>query len=200
MLDKVVLFCGKAGSGKTTLANALYSCLVGKGYSCYQASFATLLKKKLGDLLQADFVNNADLKNESVIFKDKLISCRSLLQKLGDLVRSVDRDYFVKHVCFELKRYKKGIVIIDDLRLYNELATLVSFAKRLYIVGIDSANADNDNGAKLSHASENYDGLKEFISHFCLKHGSVAWLELESYKTRSVANDEAVLLDFVCNG
>lgn len=197
MLDKVVLFCGKAGSGKTTLANALYSCLVDKGYSCYQVSFATLLKQKLGDLLQADFVNNADLKNESVIFKDKLISCRSLLQKLGDIVRSVDRDYFVKHVCLELKRYKKGIVIIDDLRFYNELSTLVSFAKRLYIVGIDSANANNDNSAELSHASEDYDSLKLFIRKFYLKHDSVAWLELESYKTRALSNDKAVLLDFV---
>lgn len=200
MLDKIVLFCGKAGSGKTTLANALYSCLVDKGYSCYQVSFATLLKQKLGDLLHADFVNNADLKNESVIFKDKLISCRSLLQKLGDLVRSVDRDYFVRHVCFGLKHYKKGIVIIDDLRFYNELTPLVSFAKRLYIVGIDSANDDNDNSAELSHASENYDGLKEFIKHFYLKHDSVAWLELASYKTRTLSNDKAVLLDFVCSG
>lgn len=199
MLDKLVLFCGKAGSGKTTLANAIYSCLADKGYSCYQVSFATLLKQKLGDLLQADFANNAELKNESVIFKDKLISCRSLLQKLGDLVRSVDRDYFVKHVCFGLRRYKKGIVIIDDLRFYNELTPLVSFAKRLYIVGIDSFNANNDNSAKLSHASENYDSLKRFICQFCLKHNSVAWLELESYKTRPVANDRAVLLDFVCS-
>lgn len=200
MLDKIVLFCGKAGSGKTTLANTLYSCLVGKGYSCYQVSFATLLKQKLGDLLQADFVNNANLKNESVIFKDKLISCRSLLQKLGDLVRSVDRDYFVKHVGFELKHYKKGIVIIDDLRFYNELPTLVNFAKRLYIVGINSANADNDDSSELSHASEDYDSLKLFIHQFYLKHDSVAWLELESYKTRALSNDKAVLLDFVCSG
>ncbi|GHQ09685.1 hypothetical protein VN0274_12220 [Helicobacter pylori] len=111
MLDKVVLFCGKSGSGKTTLANTLYSCLVDKGYSCYKVSFAALVKQKLSDLLQADFVNNADLKNESVIFEYKLISCRSLLQKLGDLVRSVDRNYFVKHVCFWVKHYKKGIVI-----------------------------------------------------------------------------------------
>ncbi|WP_154443885.1 hypothetical protein [Helicobacter pylori] len=147
--------------------------------------------------MQADFVNNADLKNESVIFKDKLISCRSLLQKLGDLVRSVDRDYFVKHVCFELKRYKKGIVIIDDLRFYNELTPLLSFTKRLYIVGIDSFNANNDNSAELSHASENYDSLKGFIRQFYLKHNSVAWLELESYKTRALANDKAALLDFV---
>lgn len=200
MFDKVVLFCGKAGSGKTTLANSLYSCLVDKGYSCYQVSFATLLKQKLGYLLQADFVNNADLKNESVIFKDKLISCRSLLQKLGDLFRSVDRNYFVKHVCFELKHYKKGIVIIDDLRFCNELIPLVSFARRLYIVGINSANANNDNSAELSHASENYDGLKEFIKRFIANHNSVAWLELESYKTRALSDDEAVLLDFVCSG
>lgn len=197
MLDKIVLFCGRAGSGKTTLANALYSCLVGKGYSCYQVSFATLLKQNLGDLLQADFVNNDDLKNESVIFKDKLISCRSLLQKLGDLVRFVDRDYFVKHVCSQLKHYKKGVVIIDDLRFHNELVSLVGSAKRLYIVGIDSANDNNNNSAELSHASENYDGLKRFTHNFYLKHDSVAWLELESYKTRDLSNDNAVLLDFV---
>lgn len=197
MLDKVVLFCGKAGSGKTTLANALYSCLVDKGYSCYQVSFATLLKQKMSDLLQADFVNNADLKNESIIFKNKLISCRSLLQKLGDLVRSVDRDYFVKHVRLGLKHYKKGVVIIDDLRFHNELTNLLSSAKRLYIVGIDSFNAGNDNSAELIHASENYDNLKGFIKRFIAKHDSVAWLELKSYETRAVANDEAVLLDFV---
>ena len=200
MLDKVVLFCGKAGSGKTTLANSLYSCLVDKGYSCYQVSFARLLKQKLSDLLQADFVNNADLKNESVIFKDKLISCRSLLQKLGDLVRSVDRDYFVKHVCFGLKHYKKGIVIIDDLRFYNELIPLLNFAKRLYIVGIDSPNANNDNSTELSHASENYESLLRYIKHLSLKNKVVSLLELESYKTRALSNDKAVLLDFVCSG
>ena len=33
MFNKIALFCGKAGSGKTTLANALYSYLVDKGYS-----------------------------------------------------------------------------------------------------------------------------------------------------------------------
>ncbi|WP_195833461.1 hypothetical protein [Helicobacter pylori] len=110
---------------------------------------------------------------------------------------SLDLFIFVKHVCLELKRYKKGIVIIDDLRFYNELTPLVSFTKRLYIVGIDSLNANNDNSAELSHASENYDSLKLFIRKFYLKHDSVAWLELESYKTRSVANDKAVLLDFV---
>lgn len=198
MLDKIIAFCGNYGSGKTTLANLLYNELAYKGYPCYEFSFATKLKQMLGDLLQADFVNNADLKNESVIFKDKLISCRSLLQNLGDIVRSVDRDYFVKHVCFELKHYKKGVAIIDDLRFHNELTHLLSFTKRLYIVGIDSVNANNENSAELSHASENYEGLKDFVKRFQLKHNSVAWLELESYKDRDTKADKAVLLDFVC--
>lgn len=197
MLDKIVLFCGKAGSGKTTLANTLYNELVIKDLPCYKFSFATILKQMLGDLVKADFVNNADLKNESVIFKDKLISCRSLLQNLGDIVRSVDKDYFVKHVCFELKHYKKGVAIIDDLRFYNELVPLVSFTKRLYVVSIDSVNANNGNSAELSHASENYDSLNDFIKRFQLKHDSVAWLELENYKTRDTNDDKAVLLDFV---
>ncbi|WP_187869848.1 hypothetical protein [Helicobacter pylori] len=159
MLDKIIAFCGKAHSGKTTLANLLYDELVDKGLPCYKYSFATILKQMLGDLLKADFINNADLKNESVIFQDKPISCRSLLQNLGDIVRSVDRDCFAKHVCFELKHYKKGVAIIDDLRFYNELTPLVSFAKRLYIVGIDSANANNENSAEVKHASENYDDV-----------------------------------------
>ncbi len=130
-------------------------------------------------------------------FTDKLISCRSLLQNLGDMVRSVDKDYFVKNVCFELKRYKKGIVIIDDLRFYNELTPLINFAKRLYIVCIDRVNTNNDNSAELKHASENYDELLKYIKRFSLKHNGVSFLELENYKTRRVANDKAVLLDFV---
>lgn len=197
MLDKIIVFCGNFGCGKTTLANLLYNELVDKDLPCYKISFATILKQMLSDLLKADFVNNDDLKNESVIFKDKLISCRSLLQNLGDIVRSVDKDYFVKKVGYSLKRYKKGVAIIDDLRFHNELTSIVSFAKRLYIVAIDSPYDNHTNTAELKHASENYNDLKDFIKRFQLKHHSVDWLELENYKTRAVGNDKSVLLDFV---
>lgn len=197
MLDKIVLFCGNFGCGKTTLANKLYKELVSKDLPCCKVSFATILKQMLGDLLKADFLNNDELKNESVIFKDKLISCRSLLQNLGDIVRSVEKDYFVKQVGFKLKDYKKGVAIIDDLRFYNELVPLVSFAKRLYIVTIDSPYDNNTNTAELNHASENYDELKGLIKRFQLKHHSVAWLELESFVNRDTKLDKDLLLDFV---
>lgn len=186
MLDKIIVFAGKYSSGKTTLANWLYNGLVDKGFPCYKHSFATLLKQMLGDLLKADFINNPDLKNESVIFKDKLISCRSLLQNFGDIIRSVDKDYFVKYLCFEIKNHKNGVVIIDDLRFHNELAPLISFTKHLYIVGIDSANTNNNNSAEINHASENYDGLKGFIKLFIAKHNCVSWLELASFVDRDL--------------
>lgn len=197
MLDEIIVFCGRCGCGKTTLANLLYKELVSKDLPCYKVSFATILKQMLGDLLKADFVNNAELKNESVIFKDKLISCRSLLQNLGDIVRSVDKDYFVKQVGYSLKHYKKGVAIIDDLRFYNELVPLVRFAKRLYIVAIDSPYDNNTNIAELKHASENYYELKGLIKRFQLKHHSVAWLELESFVDRDTKADKDLLLDFV---
>lgn len=197
MLDKIVVFCGNFGCGKTTLANYIHNELVDNGLLCYKFSFATPLKQMLVALLQADFVNNDGLKNESVIFKGELISCRSLLQNLGDIVRSVDKDYFVKHLCFGLKHYKKGVVIIDDLRFYNELTPLVSFTKRLYIVAIDSHYDNNTNIAELKHASENYDELLKYIKLFSLKHNGVSLLELESCVDRDTNTNKAVLLDFV---
>lgn len=197
MLDKMVVFAGNFGCGKSTLANMLYKELVNKGLPCCKVSFATILKQMLGGLLQADFVNNDELKNESVVFKDKLISCRSLLQNLGDIVRSVDKDYFVKQVGYSLKHYKKGVAIIDDLRFYNELVPLISFAKRLYIVTIDSPYDNHDSIAELKHAGENYNGLKVLIKRFQLKHDSIALLELESFVNRDNKADKDLLLEFV---
>lgn len=73
--------------------------------------------------------------------------------------------------------------------LYNELVDKglpcfkVSFATLLKQMLGDLLKADFANS-----------GL---IKRFKLKHNSVAWLELESYKTRATNTDKAVLLDFV---
>ncbi|WRA32691.1 hypothetical protein KVK15_03585 [Helicobacter pylori] len=71
----------------------------------------------------------------------------------------MDKDYFVKHVGYSLKHYKKGVAIIDDLRFYNELTHLLSFAKRLYIVGIDSANTNNTDIAEVNYPTAKAIGL-----------------------------------------
>lgn len=197
MLDKIVLFCGRMGSGKTTLANFLFDSLNSMGYNVYKESFARLLKQKLGDLLKSDFITNTDLKNESVIFKNKLIRCRHLLQTLGDIIRSADKDYFVKHLSYSFKNYKGGIVIIDDLRYFNELAHMVSFTKRLYIVCINSDKDNTDNTDEANHSSENYDDLLSCIKPFYLGYKRVYLLELDSYKTRDTMDDKEVLLDFL---
>ncbi|MGN8374028.1 hypothetical protein ACR9JM_08095, partial [Helicobacter pylori] len=65
------------------------------------------------------------------------------------------------------------------------------------IVLIDKRYDANVNSDEINHASENYDGLKDFIKHFQAKHHCVSLLELASYKTRDTNSDKDLLLDFV---
>ncbi|GAA9471622.1 hypothetical protein BTM449_03210 [Helicobacter pylori] len=116
------------------------------------------------------------------------------MQTLGDIIRSADKDYFVKHLIYKVKSIKGGIVIIDDLRYFNELANLVGITKRLYIVCI---NSDKDSAIERNHSSENYEDLLSCIRPFYLGYKRVHLLELESYKTRDTDDDEVGLLDFI---
>ena len=100
-LTNRVAFVGEIGSGKTFTGNWL-----SKNYNYKIFSFAKGLKD-----IAREYYN---MKN-----KDRL-----LLQNLGDAMRSVDEDVFVKKTLRDIEEYEKqnenSRIVIDDLRFFNE--------------------------------------------------------------------------------
>jgi len=103
---RVILICGKAGSGKNEVAEMLKNRLgkaVVTGFSKYIKLFAREL---------TNWDGNDDNKP------------RAFLQNMGDTLRSIDKDYMTKRIYEDLKVYEhEGInnVILSDVRLLNEV-------------------------------------------------------------------------------
>lgn len=111
---KVILISGKAQHGKDTLAAYLKEDLEAKGKRVCVLHYATLLKS----LCRQIYLWNGR--------KDE--KGRTLLQKTGDMFRSVDQNYFVSHVLGILKTLKKSnefdYVLIPDTRFPNEISMI----------------------------------------------------------------------------
>lgn len=107
---KIVLFSGKAESGKTTAANMLHDYLVYCGYRVAIIPYADYLK------------NSARLIFDWNGEKDE--AGRELLQKWGtDIVRAKDPNFWVDTVVrlVEVAEEQLDYILIDDVRFPNEL-------------------------------------------------------------------------------
>ena len=104
-----ILVSGKAGFGKTTLANFLVEIAKENGYLVARYSFANFLKDVAGAM---GWDHKKDDKG------------RKLLQDLGRIGREYDPDMWVRHT-FEVienhQDYPLDFVVIDDWRFPNEL-------------------------------------------------------------------------------
>ena len=110
-----IAFVGSFGSGKTHMAEWLCK---NKGYKKF--SFATGLK-----LIARDFYGIS-------LGGSKTPDARALYQKLGDAMRSVNKDVFAIRALKEISIYQCNRrdweepkpVVVDDLRFINEAAAL----------------------------------------------------------------------------
>lgn len=109
----IILVSGKAGAGKTTVKDLLYSKLLflGNNLECMKYSFADPLK----------FIAQAFIGWN----KEKDEKGRKLLQSLGKVGREYDIDIWCKHLLNQLDKnpspFPPSFILIDDWRFRNEL-------------------------------------------------------------------------------
>jgi len=126
-----IAICGKMGSGKTYIADKL-----AKEYNLEKVSFAEKIKDIAFDLF------NIEQKD------------RKLLQIIGDKMKEIDKDIWIKYLLKKIKN--KNNIIIDDLRFQNELYYLKK--NNFIILGLTI-----DNKTQLLRLKDKYGD--EYINH-----------------------------------
>ena len=140
-MARIIAFCGRAGSGKTTAAN-----IITEHYDVARVSFASALRVMILPLLLAETEGNPEAV-DTLLYEDKSkfievmgMTTREALQKIGSLMRQHNPDVFVRTLDHQLKNFGRMTTVlsggattpditfvIDDLRYDNEAAYLKNF-------------------------------------------------------------------------
>lgn len=148
----VILISGKAGSGKSTVADYFMERLKElKGVFAYRSLFAFSVKKAAETFFGWDRVK--DTKG------------RKLLQDIGRIGREYDKDVWVKKMLLNVYNTSLGIppnvIVIDDWRFPNEAEFLQKEGFRVWKVRVISRRVEeNIDKNDISETSlDNYDGF-----------------------------------------
>lgn len=127
MVDLIMGFTGKAGSGKSTIAHFLEEYLKEKKVSSQRISFAAPLKHAMAFLFDTDQRRfwDAHLKEQDIPGFD--FTPRKVLQVIATegMRTHLGKDIFIKLAMQRIERMSYSttkIVIIDDVRFENEAA------------------------------------------------------------------------------
>lgn len=127
-MKRIILLSGKINSGKNTFADMLKDEL---GDKAHLEAFARPLKELCAEVFQplAEYLNgnvcDIDPITRESWFEKKTPVTRLILQIVGtDIVRMVDRDYWVKATIKNIRERPESIVIMTDWRFAGELMGL----------------------------------------------------------------------------
>jgi len=140
---RVIGFCGKAGSGKTTAARMT---------AVTVRSFATPLKKCVGDLFKFSYDQlYGSLYHKEMVDERYGVSPRYVMQRFGtEFVRTTVPhlwDMLMKQELLEAEQRGYDVVAIDDVRFKSELDLIEEFGGN--VVEIIRGDIKDD-----THASE----------------------------------------------
>ena len=180
---KIIGISGKKGSGKDTFAQFLKEELEKQlGKTVKVDSFAANLKQCCAILSgQSSCVfYNQNLKDKKANFLS--LTNRELMQKFGDLTRSIDKDIWIKSLFNKYLDNPPEYLIVSDVRFKNEAEHIKKLDGILIRIESDRVKEDN-------HISEieldNY-------SKFDLEISNNKSLTLEELKSK--ANDAAYFI------
>ena len=182
----VIMLSGKARSGKDTIGEIIrHEIEVGivTEDNFFQSPVATL---GFADLLKAVSKRNHGYEGKAVN--------RKVLLDVGDEMRAVDKDVFVKPILHFIDVYKKmgyGVIVITDTRYANEYECIENYPNGVpYVIRIDSTNGHNGvEDYTKEHCSEQLDVPFNFILE-------VGKLDKESYP-KLVTKIRRILADIV---
>lgn len=139
-MGRLVLgFVGPSGVGKTTAAEHLTRT---QGFT--RLSFATPLKMLLINELRC---------TPQEVYETKPPYVRDLLQKLGDIIRELDPDYFLKQSRNEICCVE-GNIVFDDVRFRNEAAEIRAQGGKVIRIQHSGIRQDKLTGLQARHISE----------------------------------------------
>lgn len=136
----IIGICGKAQSGKDTLAQLLETELkkiyLNDKIKIYH--FADELKRIICDTFKIDLreLNQLKLSDERIKFGSSKLTVRQILQNFGtDAMQKIDKLFWVKLTLDQIKKDRTDIAIISDLRFIHELKSIYNkdnYLIRLY--------------------------------------------------------------------
>ena len=151
----VIGLAGAARSGKDTFYMLLSDELQGRA-ECKRLAFADELKEDLKPLLMEKF--NIDPTNTTEHEKNLI---RPLLVAYGtDLVRNIDKKYWIKKISKKIKSNNKTIFIITDVRYPNESEWVKSFKESVMVFierdGAPPANQEESKNCPILKSNSDY--------------------------------------------
>lgn len=153
-------------AGKSTIAEAL----VDMGYqrmafaaplkNVAALAYGTIDKSAMYDVVQAGFNEKEDPS-----YSHDRKSGRQILQEVGQALKFVDRDFWIKCFQREAKMYEGTPLVVDDLRFMFEMETLRQDG--WFIVGVNTPldvrmeRAERLNGKRPSESELNHESERE---------------------------------------
>lgn len=106
---KIFLVAGKAGSGKNEVAKIIKEYYIYKLQECAITHYSKYIKNFALELTDWD---GTDVNKP-----------RDFMQKIGDVIRSIDPNYFTSNMIRDIEIYEKYVdaLVITDVRMPNEI-------------------------------------------------------------------------------
>lgn len=116
---KIIILSGKAGSGKSSVAN-----IIKENKNCIILSYASYIKDIAKNVLSWD--GNEEEKP------------RDFLQQFGDVIKNIDSNLLINRMIEDIKMYSYfyDLIVISDARFVNEIELIKNNFNDVYSVNI----------------------------------------------------------------